>query len=467
MRTAAATIVFALGLLATMATAHAQSPAALVGNSSCATSTCHGNVAGYGPAWNHSLSTWIASDPHAGAGALLRDPRSRLIVNRLSPATIDNNEAFDNVLRTRCISCHANPTPDQCEPIGAIDDGLLQAGVSCEACHGAAGAWLEPHVLTSWTGPSRFEPATGMMDTESIIGRTDNCVRCHIGSRSADGLVRDMNHDIVAAGHPALRFDLLIYNENLPKHWSLDSEAEKEFNRSAVRTRAVSRSINLAAAASLSSERASAHLADPAVPWPEFADYDCFACHQSLSISEFSLPPRGKNKSPLHVSDGLPVWNSWHSVNQLELRDDRALLEKLSPHRSDPTLLANSGPALAKKYRQLARQRLAETPDAKEAARGVLAQLRESAPVDWHQAAVQYLEIDAALRDFTKTAPDSPQTVALVRLVRAAEAELRFDRPGPSGQAQPSAPEYDSPVRFDPESYRKAVLAALNSGPSQ
>ena len=49
----------------------------LLGRAACATSTCHGGVIGQGPKWNHSLSTWIAKDPHAGAGLLLRDEDSR------------------------------------------------------------------------------------------------------------------------------------------------------------------------------------------------------------------------------------------------------------------------------------------------------------------------------------------------------------------------------------------------------
>lgn len=176
---------------------------ALLGNQSCATSTCHGGVIGSGPSWHFSLSTWMANDPHAGAGLVLRDADSRRIVTRLDPAAIDSMEAYDNVLRTRCISCHTTVASEQTEAVGRLDDTVLAAGVSCESCHGPAEKWITAHVQGNWQGAQRFAPETGMRDTESIIGRSETCVRCHIGSRTSDGMVRDMNHDLIAAGHPA------------------------------------------------------------------------------------------------------------------------------------------------------------------------------------------------------------------------------------------------------------------------
>ena len=313
-----ALVTFILGIAATGIAAtrsHSAEPT-FVGSSSCATSTCHGGVIDQGPAWNHAASKWMANDPHRGAGLLLLDDDSRAIVQRLDPESATSSEAFNQVLRERCITCHATPSRSEIAETGLLDEATLHEGVSCEACHGAASKWQERHVLEAWKGPRRFEPQTGMIDTESVIGRAKSCVRCHVGSRSADGRTRDMNHDLIAAGHPALRFDLLIYSENLPVHWDVNADTEVKFNESPIRTRSVGRSVSLAAAAALSGERASEHLKDSTVPWPELADYDCFACHQSLSIAEFKLPPSDRSKSPLRVSLGLPVWNTWYTTNR-------------------------------------------------------------------------------------------------------------------------------------------------------
>jgi hypothetical protein len=432
-----------------------------LGRASCSTSTCHGGVIDQGPAWNHSLSTWVAKDPHAGAGLLLRDEDSRSIVVRLNPQAADSAAAFDTVLRRRCISCHATARPDQCSNSGLLDDAILAEGVSCESCHGGAEKWLDPHLRIDWAGPQRFASQTGMIDTESIIGRTETCVRCHIGSRTADGLIRDMNHDLIAAGHPAFRFDLLIYNENLPQHWATNSQVERLFNESAVRVRKVSRAINLAAAASLSSERASDHLADRSVPWPELADYDCFACHQSLSINEYRLPPTGKQKSPLHVSDGLPIWNAWHTLNQLKLEAKRSKLEALSPHLSDPNRIASQCAQLASGYRNIAAVRMQEELAARDALKSPMTQLQAEPPVDWHHAAIQYLEIDAALRDLASNRDTAALGKRFLEGLRSCEPLLRFDQT----RAADGRAKYHSPAKFDADTFRTAVLGLFHVDP--
>ena len=442
-------VTFILGFASTLC--HSAEPT-FIGSSSCATSTCHGGVIDQGPAWNHSYSKWMASDPHRGAGLLLLDDDSRAIVERLNPDSATSSQAFDQVLRERCITCHATPSPSETansETANSeiansrpLDEAILHEGVSCEACHGAASKWQERHVLEAWKGPRRFEPATGMIDTETVAGRAKSCVRCHVGSRSANGLTRDMNHDLIAAGHPALRFDLLIYNENLPVHWDVSGDVEVKFNESPIRTRSIGRSVSLAAAAALSGERASGHLKDPTVPWPELADYDCFACHQSLSIAEFKLPSSDRSKSPLQVSLGLPVWNTWHTTNQVELRQQKARLEKLSPHLSEPNDVAEVAASITSAYVKQANNM------------ATINQLKSGPPADWHQAAVQFLEIDAAIRQFEL----DPKTKAGAKRYRTALSEveklLRFDANREPGNVA----DLHSPNRFSPNDFRQTVL---------
>jgi hypothetical protein len=419
-------------------------------------------VIGQGPAWNHSLSVWLASDPHRGAGLLLRDDDSRRIVERLEPGTAKSAEAYDTALRRRCISCHATATPEQCAGDGLLSDADLGQGVACDSCHGDSQRWLEPHVRADWSGPQRFEPDGGMIDTESIAGRAASCVRCHVGSRTADGLVRDMNHDLIAAGHPALRFDLLTYSENLPQHWDSGGEVETRFHESAVRVRGVGRAINLAAAASLSAERASDHLLDRSLaPWPELADYDCFACHQSLSMREYQTAPRSGDKSRLHVSDGLPVWNAWHTIDQLDLPVDpeklRALLLTLSPHRSDPAKIKASGGKLATQYLGVAQARMTEPVNAQESLKTLLRKLVQQPPVDWHEAAVLYLEIDAALRDLARGPETAVRGKQFLAALGEVEKLLRFDPARAPGESS----KYNSPASFDPDKFQQAVLGVF------
>ena len=282
-------------------------------------------------------------------------------------------------------------------------------------------------------------------------------------------MVRDMNHDLIAAGHPALRFDLLLYNENLPKHWNAQNESERRFSRSAIRVRQVGRAINLVAAASLASERANDHLADhSAAPWPEFSDYDCFACHQSLSMREYQLPRRadGGRKTPLHVSEGLPVWNSWHTVgNELEMRETRRALEVLSPPRSDPAKIAPLAKQIAERFLGKAKERMdaAETDAAirqiaEQTIRAVQRDLQASAPHDWHQAAIQYMDLDAAARDLERSQETEWLGRSLARSLATIERQLRFDPPDEDA----AEIKRQSPAHFDPSAFRANLLRLLN-----
>ncbi len=192
----------------------------VISSQSCASATCHGGAVGRGPAWNSSFTLSRSHDPHATAGERLLDADSQRIVALLAPGVLDTakpdeerQKLYAQALRQRCVSCHTSATSQDVRSIEELPTQLITDGVSCKSCHGTAERWLTEHTKLSWQGPMRFEQATGMRDTESIVGRSETCVRCHVGSRSSDGLVRDMNHDLIAAGHPALRFDLWIYNQ--------------------------------------------------------------------------------------------------------------------------------------------------------------------------------------------------------------------------------------------------------------
>ena len=60
----------------------------------------------------------------------------------------------------------------------------------------------------------------GFMDTKNLVSRIEQCAGCHIGQDARGGLpLRDVNHDLIAAGHPRLNFEFAAYHENQPKHW--------------------------------------------------------------------------------------------------------------------------------------------------------------------------------------------------------------------------------------------------------
>ena len=90
-----------------------------------------------------------------------------------------------------------------------------EAGVACESCHGPAQRWLNEHYREGWRTRTPSEKhAVGMADTRSLRGRAESCVPCHVGAADMD-----VNHDLIAAGHPPLHFEFAAYHANLPRHW--------------------------------------------------------------------------------------------------------------------------------------------------------------------------------------------------------------------------------------------------------
>ncbi len=406
-----------------------------VGYASCATAMCHGGVPDRGPAWNSSLNVWESQDRHARAGLLLLDDTAQAIVTCLltglasdAPTLADpESTAYQQVLRERCVSCHTAATAG--EGTGAIESSLIAGGVSCEACHGPAAEWLAPHKYASWQQQSAAEKlASGMRDLKDWLSRTSVCIRCHVGSRSADGMIRDVDHELIAAGHPALRFDAWLYAANMRPHWSLETEAAQRA-RSAGRQLPrfeSGRLLSLAAAADLERERMEQpdgaatifSASRPLAMWPDLASYDCFACHRELQIGR----PRGPNPQT-----GFAAWNRWY-------------LAGLSPTLGKQPLLSLgplSASQVAARQSLLSRVSLTARQDAVAAFRSANAHpdkalgraVEDGETVrDWHDASFWYLRMLAAIADCEGSPTMPPATISSVQatLDELAQGPLRF-----------------------------------------
>src|SRR5262249_7062057 len=139
---------------------------------------------------------------------------------------------------------------------------------------------------------------------------------------------REVNHDLISAGHPRLMFEASSYLANLPRHW-------KPKPRDEVQLWAVGQTV-CAETAIESLRRGDA--------WPEVAQYDCTGCHHELSEG---WRRRG----------GRWAWGTWYSTMPKLLAaasEDDALpsvtalaqgMEATRPSRSDVEKLVE--PALA------------------------------------------------------------------------------------------------------------------------
>lgn len=293
-----------------------------VGAVGCMAAACHGAPADKllngrpGPtSWAAAGSCWAAADPHTAAYSLLTDrPRHAVKVTaaQIMAKYRPGAKATDDA---RCLACHTNPTLAE-RPATPDVVALREQGVSCEACHGNAGQWLQPH--TAWAGDrTQVYRDTGLRPLYDVGERAVACAGCHIGAPAdGDAPVRDMNHDMIAAGHPRLNFDFAEYQRRLPKHWQ-----EKDRTKGAPEPLAlneaqvwyVGRLAHAEAACRLLADRARrAEAGDPRSVWPEFAEFNCAACHHNLRAPEADGEHWRKSAEYL---DGRPLGSvPWQTV---------------------------------------------------------------------------------------------------------------------------------------------------------
>jgi hypothetical protein len=271
--------------------------AAAVGVSSCATVSCHG-----GPkAGNHDVQTfaftiWMNDDPHARAYETLHSPRSKRMAQLLRIGEAHR--------AAECLACHSMQHVSR----PTLPPEVLADGVGCSSCHGESSRWQQLHHLPEWkqlSAPQR--EALGYRDLGSVAGRAATCIPCHVGNGS-----QQVNHDLIAAGHPRLSFEFAAYQRLWPRHWSPTAKLESrpDFTE---RSWAVGQATTLAAVAELLAVRTQQAAAEMAAGrphrWPEFSEFDCYACHKSLGPSSYAAAHTGGFRNPF---PGQPSWQPWY-----------------------------------------------------------------------------------------------------------------------------------------------------------
>ena len=293
--------------------------ARMLGAASCAASSCHGNVTDpvSGPTYAaHRI--WLKQDKHAQAFAALLEPRSENMIARLGSGW--NLPAHREA---RCLKCHGHAETAQ-EPQAPSYD--VADGVNCEVCHGPAEHWLRDHSRTAfWSLLSREEKAArGFRDIAGLEPRAELCVRCHVGDED-----REVNHDLIAAGHPRLDFEYAAFSALMKKHWLVtDDHARAGGNGTDVasaldaelwrigQTVSARQALVLTRARALRVRDASPNAP---VPWPELTEYSCYACHHDLrekSVQQYgALALSGVRKADASQWDvdppGTLIWQSW------------------------------------------------------------------------------------------------------------------------------------------------------------
>jgi Cytochrome c554 and c-prime len=406
-----------------------------IGMNSCAARGCHGAVEATDPGRGQvyikdgAYTTWLQYDPHARAYAVLLEPRSVKIADKLKSTL--GGPAHKAEL---CLSCHATVGPAEAK---SPEIAPLSDGISCEACHGPAEVWQEKHLSPAWrvsAARSVAKSTGGMNNLSTPAARARTCVGCHVGDRSRG---MDMNHDLIAAGHPRLNFEYSSYLANYPKHWKeKEPSAGFEANSWAIGQVVTAEAVlDLVAARALASEPGVKRKAPaPEAVWPEFSEYECFACHHELA----NPSPYQK---PGSVLGQLP-WQTWPSTmlpDLAKVTTDSKLdawsglkveMAHAEPRPDEVAKLVVRGKAqLGELLKALETQGFGPPKNVallKELASGPMA-IGES----WDRAAQRYLALQALTRDSKKAgrAIDPAVEKAIEEGARALDFPAHYDSP--------------------------------------
>src|SRR5579885_1794572 len=272
-------------------------PIKYIGPGSCAATSCHGSVKPVAGSriLQNEYSTWILQDKHSRAyGALTGEVGERM--GRILKLEGKAEES------PKCLACHALYTT--AEQRGCPFE--LADGVSCENCHGPASGWLGPHTTKDWPH-ERSVKELGMYDTRDVLRRTDRCLECHLGTKD-----KFVDHEMIAAGHPDLYFELDSFSAVMPRHWrqprlGASGQPAEDAAWAGVREWSTGQAVQLRAALERLVWRAKGERSDGKNIWPEYSELSCFACHHALG-------PAGSSWRQEHGYAGRrpgdPAWNS-------------------------------------------------------------------------------------------------------------------------------------------------------------
>ncbi|HEX7151353.1 MAG TPA: multiheme c-type cytochrome [Thermoanaerobaculia bacterium] len=276
-----------------VATASA-TPGRYVGVGSCANSGCHGATQPIADSriLHNEFYTWLGNDRHVQAYNILFNERSARIAKNMRL----KRRAYEEKV---CLDCHTTNVP------AALVDVKIdpEDGVQCEACHGPASGWRAEHTQEGWTHAQSV--ARGMIDLRAVPVRAQLCAGCHVGNAN-----KEVDHELIASGHPVLAFELDNFSEQMPAHWKRDES-------DGVRAWATGQVVKFRE----SLDNLARHARGD--EWPEFSDMSCTNCHHALRGGEARQARGWPDRA------GLPAWSPQHWTAL------RVLIGKASPAARD------------------------------------------------------------------------------------------------------------------------------------
>ena len=304
----------------------------LLGAQSCSAASCHGGPhPGIAQPWvsrGSEYPLWFENDPHARSWKTISSDESVAMMRRLK--IMRGNEIVDQKGFDNCLACH-NTTKRFHEPRSTVE---RKEGVGCAGCHGPDELWSGTHYQNGFDSLGSTD--VGFVANGDLLTRARACAACHVGDQD-----RDMNHDIIAAGHPALRYEFATFHAREPKHWRDTESADKKFYEAQLwltgQIAAADASLSLLQARTTDSHTIS--------EWPELSAYDCSSCHHALGLKDARRTPSAGGKQAIAP---LSTWNTagliWVISYRMEQGQATAEDQRLLVALEDVRTTMESGP---------------------------------------------------------------------------------------------------------------------------
>jgi Cytochrome c554 and c-prime len=269
---------------------------------------------------------------------------------------IGSHLGIDDVTEcSKCIGCHSVLVPKGTGKQTSFRP--KNEGVTCVACHGVYQEWVLQHQLTGegdWTHiKTRREKweKFGMVDLWNPVTRARVCMSCHIGDPDPKA-GKMITHAMYAAGHPPLpSIEVAAFSDEQPQHWLYlrckgeKAKARLEFNAERLeQTEQVVVSGLMALRRTMELFEADGKNSGANPTGPEFARFDCSACHHELKA------PGGQPRPQAHRGGiGRPSAPLW-SRALVDLATDAADPAKLDARTAElDALLAKFDTALTER----------------------------------------------------------------------------------------------------------------------
>jgi len=425
----------------------------LMGAATCASMSCH-NVAGARGAFRSEYSTWAGHDAHARAFQVLYDERSQRIARNLYGPKAN---AWEQQV---CLNCHSSKHAESVVD-AASGRFSLADGVGCESCHGPASGYLREHYGAGFKNltAAKKEETYGLWQTKDLVARAKICADCHIGNPQKG---MDVNHDLIAAGHPRLAFEFAGYQHMYARHWSYHGTADHPGDKDRhpdfeARIWAIGQVVAAQKAIEQTQLRAANANKDPKHPWPEFAEFGCFACHKDLGVIDTgkTSTERYEAKYKGRIQSVLP-WATWYlpltqkfaEISKVDLNKPGTSIEELRRKVEKSGTPPAEVEAHCKKVAAVLDGWLADLNSRPTLTRDEIAELmlqliptgeNAALKLDWDQTAQYYLALAALNGGLTDLDREHPADV-VKKDIRAIGLRLK----------NAFQPGFDSPRRFNP-----------------